>query len=62
MLAGYLAGTVLPGFHATVLRQRFGPIDTVLTGAGVLILLGGIYALMALPATPQDAAANAGTA
>jgi MFS family permease len=55
-LAGYLASTVLVRFHAQVAHVQFGPIDTIFTGAGLLILAGGIYALVAL----RDAARQAG--
>ena len=47
-LAGALASTVLHGFHATVLGATFGPIDTIFTGAGLLIVLGGLYAMIGL--------------
>jgi MFS family permease len=52
-LAGYLASTVLASFRAQIARVQFGPIDTIFTGAGLLILSGGIYALLTLrdPAT-----------
>lgn len=44
-LAGYLASTVLQGFHASILGIMIGPIDTIFTGAGILIVLGGLYLL-----------------
>jgi MFS family permease len=44
-LAGYLASTVLRGWHANILGVTFGPIDTILTGAGVLLVLAGLYLL-----------------
>lgn len=44
LAAGALASTLLRGFHATALGMRFGPIDSIFTAAGLLILLGGIYA------------------
>jgi MFS family permease len=47
-IAGSLASTVLHGLHATVLGMTFGPIDTLFTFAGLLILLGGLYALVNL--------------
>ncbi len=47
-LAGTLASTVLSGFHATLAGVVFGPIDTILTGTGVLIMLGGLYAMLSL--------------
>jgi MFS family permease len=43
-LAGYLASTVLRDFHATVLGITLGPIDTIYTVAGLLIVVAGLYA------------------
>jgi MFS family permease len=47
-LAGLLASTLLHGFHATLLGITFGPIDTIFTGAGILVVLGGLYAMVNL--------------
>lgn len=47
-LSGYLASSVLVGFHVEAFGVTFGPIDTILLGAGALILLGGVYALLNL--------------
>lgn len=47
-LAGALASTLLSGFHATLAGITLGPIDTIFTGTGILILLGGLYALVNL--------------
>lgn len=47
-LAGYLDGVVLRGFSATWSGLRFGPVDTIYVGAGVLIIMGGVYALVEL--------------
>lgn len=44
-LSGYLASTLLRGFHATIVGVSFGPVDTLFTAAGLLILLGGLYAM-----------------
>ena len=54
-LAGYLDSAVLRSFHATVLAQHFGPIDTIFAGAGFVALLGGLYALVGLRGTPPSA-------
>ncbi len=48
MLAGALASTLLSHFHATVLGVVFGTYDTIFTGGGILIVLGGVYALINL--------------
>lgn len=42
--AGLLASTVLSNFHARLLGLRFGPVDTIFTGAGLLVIVGGLYA------------------
>jgi MFS family permease len=47
-LAGLLASTLLHGFHSTLLGVTFGPIDTIFTGAGILVILGGLYAMLNL--------------
>jgi MFS family permease len=49
IVAGWLASNVLRTFSATLLGMRFGPIDTIFTAAGVLLLLSGGYAYLALP-------------
>jgi MFS family permease len=43
-LAGFLDSTVLRGLHTSMLGITFGPVDTIFTGAGILIILGGFYA------------------
>jgi MFS family permease len=47
-LAGYLAGSLLLGWHASLFGQAFGPLDTILLGAGLMILLAGIYLFQSL--------------
>lgn len=47
-LAGYLDGVVLQGFQIHVLGQTFRSVDTIYIAAGILVLIGGIYALLAL--------------
>jgi MFS family permease len=60
-LGGYLDSTVLAGFHATWLGLSFGPVDTIFTGAGILAIVGGLYARASLRQVPlaQGAAATA---
>jgi hypothetical protein len=60
-LAGYLDSTLLHDFHATLLGVRFGPIDTIFLAAGILVVLGGLYAMVALRGV-KVAAAEAPTA
>lgn len=43
-LAGYLDGVALRGLHLEALGLRIGPVDTIYTATGLLILLGGLYA------------------
>jgi predicted MFS family arabinose efflux permease len=45
-LAGFLASTVLHGFHAAIFGITFGPIDTLFSATGGLELLAGIVALL----------------
>ena len=47
-LAGYLDSVVLRSFHFEVLGQYFGPIDSIFSGAGLLAVLGGFFALAGL--------------
>jgi hypothetical protein len=53
-LAGYLASTVLRDFHATVLGLTLGPIDTIYTVAGLLIVVAGLYAARNLRALTME--------
>lgn len=43
IIAGSLAGTVLHGFHATVLGIEFGAVNVVFSGMGLLAVAGGVY-------------------
>ncbi len=47
-IAGFLASTVLRGFHAEILGMRFTPVDTIFAVASVLMLLAGVVAARAL--------------
>jgi MFS family permease len=55
-LAGYLASTALHGFHARVAGLELGPLDTVFGVAGLLIVVGALYAAIALRAAGGEAA------
>lgn len=48
VIGGALASAA-HGFHATVLGLHIGAVDTIFTGTGVLILLGGLYGWYGLP-------------
>lgn len=43
-LAGYLDGVVLRDFHLSLAGAAFGPVDTIFAGAGVLAIVGALYA------------------
>jgi MFS family permease len=47
--AGWLASTALRGFDGHIGGVHFGPIDTIFAVSGVLIVLAGVYAGVALP-------------
>jgi MFS family permease len=47
-VAGYLYSTVLQNFHATLVGITFGPIDTIFTVTGILVVAGGLYAMVNL--------------
>lgn len=59
VLAGYLAGSLLENFHATAFGITFGPIDSLFSIAGLMILSGGIYALLSLRHLRLDQKATA---
>ena len=61
-LAGYLDSTVLNGFHLTVYGIQFHAVDTIFLAAGVLLLLGGLYAAIMLRGVKVGAAPPAETA
>ncbi|UWE10258.1 MFS transporter [Actinacidiphila bryophytorum] len=50
-LSGWLAGGGLPHFGRTVAGMHFTPVDTIIAGAGVLVVAAGLYARIALPDT-----------
>lgn len=65
-LAGYLASSLLRGFHHRVLGVWMGTYDLVFTVAGLLFVLGGLVAWRGLrtpaaetptPAAPAQAVA-----
>jgi MFS family permease len=43
-----LASTLLAGLHGALGSISFGPYDTIFTGAGLLVALGGLFALLRL--------------
>jgi MFS family permease len=60
MVAGWLASTVLVGYHGSVAGLHMGRIDIVFSFCGLLILLAGLYAFRGLPpdAAPEPASAG----
>jgi MFS family permease len=53
LLAGWLASSALRNFSASVAGVRFGPIDTIFAVSGLLVVIAGVYARIALPATAE---------
>ncbi len=60
VLASSLA-TVLRGFHANLLGLNFGPLDTIFLGAGVVIILSGLCAMVTMRDVTLPAKAEAET-
>jgi MFS family permease len=54
-LAGVLAGGVLKSLHGSLAGFTFGPYDTVITGAGVLMILAGLVTIRAMRHFPDAA-------
>ncbi|WP_045301026.1 MFS transporter [Saccharothrix sp. ST-888] len=48
-VAGWLASTGLAGFGGHFAGMTFGPIDTIFAASGIVIILAGCYAAIALP-------------
>jgi MFS family permease len=53
-IAGLLVSTILRHFHAGILGLHFGPIDTVFTASGALMLAAGLYAMVGLRGVRVD--------
>jgi hypothetical protein len=47
-VAGWLASTVLLDFHASLAGVRLGRIDSIFEVSALLIVLGALYAAVAL--------------
>lgn len=67
VVSGWLAGSELRSFHRSLAGLRFGPIDVIFAGAGVLMILAAAYSVFALraaaePGSPAPAAEAAPTA
>ncbi|MFF1510373.1 MFS transporter [Streptomyces sp. NPDC058326] len=60
VLSGWLAGSVLHGFTGSAGGIRFGPVDTIFAVSGLIVVLSGVYAWLALPGTADEPAAEAG--
>jgi MFS family permease len=52
-LAGFLASTVLRDLDVTVVGAHLGPIDAVLSGAGVLVFIAAAYGIARIGWTDQ---------
>lgn len=60
-LSGWLAGSLLRDAGGSFGGFRFGPVDTVIAVAGLIVLLAGVFAMVALPGT-EAAGGSAGKA
>jgi hypothetical protein len=56
-LAGFLASTVLRGFHEVVAGVAFGPYDTVFGVAALLFIVAGLASIVPLRGAAADAPA-----
>jgi MFS family permease len=57
--AGYVAGILLTNLHLQIAGLTFGPVDTVFTISGVVILLAGALAAFSLSEKKKDVQAPA---
>jgi hypothetical protein len=48
-LSGWIASSALHGFHGAFIGVHVGPIDTILTLAGLAIVLGGAVSKITIP-------------
>ena len=54
LLAGGFASTALHGFHATFAGMSFGPLDTIFTAIGLLMIGAGWYGMIFLTRAVKD--------
>jgi hypothetical protein len=52
LIAGALAGAPMGAFHLSVGGLHLGLLDTIIAGAGMLVLCGGLHARTGLTAMP----------
>lgn len=52
-LAGYAGSLVSWHVHMVILGITFGPIDTILIGTGLLVIVGGVFAMVSLRGITQ---------
>lgn len=48
-IAGWLASSALRHFSVSLATLHLGPIDTIFTASGLLVLIAGVYGFTALP-------------
>jgi hypothetical protein len=53
-MAGGFTSTVLNGFHATFAGISFGPLDTIFTAIGLLMIAAGCYGMVFLTRAVRD--------
>ena len=56
--AGAIASALTGHFHRIFLGLAFGPVDTIFLGAGLLLLIGGLYAMLNLRHTDATASTS----
>ena len=49
--AGYIDSLLIGHFHPELFGLTFGPVDTIFMGAGLLLLISGLYAMLSLRGT-----------
>jgi len=47
-VSGYIASSLPANLHTNWLGMRWGAVDTLFTGAGLLLLVSGVYAALRL--------------
>ncbi|MFI9151553.1 MFS transporter [Streptomyces sp. NPDC053367] len=60
VLSGWLAGSLLRDAGGSFGGLRFGPVDLVFAAAGLIVVLAGVYAWFALPASEEAQGAAKG--
>lgn len=62
VVAGWLASSGLRNFSGSMAGLRYGPLDTIFAVSGVLVMIAGVYARIALPRSETASAPATETA